>query len=119
MSSRNQQTARLLQERTTTLAADAVLAEAVRFFATGSGVYSAFPEKRGPAHVVLRGQGGEEVVIGVRAVANGTAVTGSSYLFDQQIAQFLSGLPLAPEPVIEALPAADEPAVLPAPGGAA
>lgn len=76
-----------------------VLESAVRFFARQSGVYSAFVEKQGPTHVVLRGQGGEEVVIGARVTDAGTIVSGSSYLFDAQIARFLDALP---QPVAQA-----------------
>jgi hypothetical protein len=62
---------------------------------------------------VLRGQGGEEIVIGGYAVPGGTAVSGSSYLFDQQIARFLDSLPIA-LPTETAAP----PAALPAGTGA-
>lgn len=89
----HQQSLRQLQERATALPLAQVLDEAVRFFARTGGVYSAFPETRGPTHVVLRGQGGEELVIGGRDVPGGSMVSGSSYLFDQQIAWFLDTLP--------------------------
>lgn len=94
----------MLQETRTSLEVAAVLDAAIQFFSRRSGVYTAFVEKRGPTHVALRGQGGEEIVIGARVTPDGTAVTGSSYLFDQQIARFLESLPLVlPAP---ALPAA-------------
>ncbi|HYV99311.1 MAG TPA: hypothetical protein VE967_17775, partial [Gemmatimonadaceae bacterium] len=64
-------------------------------FSSESGVYSAFIEREAPTHIVLRGQGGEEIVIGVRADGPLTRVSGSSYLFDAQVAQFLSSLPPA------------------------
>jgi hypothetical protein len=48
-------------------------------------------------HVTMRGQGGEEVVIGVVPGAGATKVTGSTYLFDQQIARFFATL--APVPL--------------------
>lgn len=89
----HQQSARQLQERVTSLGIDAVLDHATQFFARTSGMYSAFLETRGPAHVVLRGQGGEEIAIAARLVPGGTAVSGSSYLFDQQVARFLDSLP--------------------------
>jgi hypothetical protein len=95
----HQQATRQLQERHTTLGVKEALDEATRFFARG-GVYTAFIEKQGPTHLVLRGQGGEEIVIGARPIEGGSAVTGSSYLFDQQIARFLDSLP--PAPTIEA-----------------
>ena len=41
----------------------AVLSAAREFFARGSSIYAAFVEKEGPSHLVLRGQGGEELVI--------------------------------------------------------
>lgn len=92
---------RTQQEAQTSLDGASVLAAATEFFATRNGIYSAFPEKSGPTYVALRGQGGEDVVFGVAAIPGGTRVTGSSYMFDQQIARFLSALPLyvAPPPV--------------------
>jgi hypothetical protein len=47
--------------------------------------------------VSLRGQGGEEVVIAARTGDGKTLVTGSTYLFDQQIARFFATL--APVPL--------------------
>jgi adenylate kinase len=47
--------------------------------------------------VSLRGQGGEEVVIAAVPGAGQTTVTGSTYLFDQQIARFFATL--APVPL--------------------
>lgn len=84
---------RTQQETNTALDGAAVLAAATEFFTTRSGIYAAFPEKSGPTYVALRGQGGEEVVFGVAELPGGTRVTGSSYMFDQQIARFLSTLP--------------------------
>lgn len=99
----HQQSSRQLQERLTSLDIPSVLAEAARFFARGGGIYTAFVEKRGPTHVVMRGQGGEELVVAARTTEAGTMVSGSSYLFDQQVARFLDALPpaapLAPAPV--------------------
>jgi hypothetical protein len=90
------QSNRQLQERLTSLPVPEVLEAATRFFAQRSGVYSAFVEKQGPSHLVLRGQGGEEIVIGARVTAGGTSVSGSTYLFDAQVARFLDSLPPAP-----------------------
>lgn len=90
------QSNRQLQERVTSLPVAAVLEAAIRFFARRSGIYSAFIEKQGPTHVVLRGQGGEEIVIGARETDAGTSVSGSTYLFDAQVARFLDSLPPAP-----------------------
>jgi hypothetical protein len=92
----NRQYGRTLQDTVTTLGGEEVLASAKRFFAGRQGIYAAFPEKEGPTYVNLRGQGGEEVVIGVAPDPRGTRVTGSSYLFDMQVARFLGSLPAAP-----------------------
>ena len=93
-------TIRTQLEANTSLDGAAVLTAATDFFATRNGIYAAFPEKSGPTYVALRGQGGEDVIFGVAAIPGGTRVTGSSYLFDQQIALFLSALPtyIAPPP---------------------
>jgi hypothetical protein len=107
----NRQYGRTLQDTVTTLPAADVLAAAKRFFSGRGGIYVAFVEKEGPTYVNLRGQGGEELVIGVTADPRGTRVTGSTYLFDMQVAQFLGSLPAAPDaaPVpaapVDALPA--------------
>lgn len=92
----NQQMTRTLQQTRTSLEPGAVLDAAKQFFSRRPGIYAAFIEQEGPAHVTLRGQGGEEIAIGVRADGDATAVTGSSYLFDQQVMRFFSTLPPAP-----------------------
>lgn len=93
----NSQLARTMQEKTTPLSAAAVLAGAKVFFARRSGIYAAFPEQESSVHLTLRGQGGEEIVIGTAAATGGgTRVTASTYLFDQQVARFLDNLPSAP-----------------------
>lgn len=92
----NNQKARTLQETTTTLSPAEVIAAAKQFFQRRNSIYAAFLEKEGPTYVTFRGQGGEEIVIGVRPVESGTGVTGSTYMFDQQIARFYSALPPAP-----------------------
>lgn len=89
----HQQTGRTLQQQRTSLPAADVLDAAREFFSRGSGIYSAFLEKEGPTWMSLRGQGGEEIVIAANEEAGGTAVTGSSYMFDAQVAQFFSTLP--------------------------
>lgn len=86
---------RTMQELTTTLAADEVLARAKSFFSRRSTLYAAFLDKEGPGYVTFRGQGGEEIVIGTAAGNGGTRVTGSTYLFDMQVARFLETLPVA------------------------
>lgn len=115
----NQQSSRTLLETRTTLAPAEVLAAATQYFTRRHGIYAAFIEQESPTHVSLRGQGGEELVIGVRPIAGGTAVTGSTYLFDQQITRFFTTLPPAPEE--QATAPADEPAPADeaAPAGAA
>ena len=86
--------AQTVQETTTPLAAADVLARAKSFFANRPSLYSVFLDMEGPAFCSFRGQGGEEIVIGVAAAPNGgTRVTGSSYLFDMQVSRFLSTLP--------------------------
>jgi hypothetical protein len=90
----NIQRGRTVQEVRTTLDTADVLAATKRFFGPRNGVYTAFVEKESDHHLALRGQGGEEVVIAVNDRGDGvTWVTGSSYLFDQQIARFFSSLP--------------------------
>ena len=84
---------RTLQECQTSLAPSEVLARAKSFFATRSSLYAAFLDKEGPTFCSFRGQGGEEIVIGVAPAEAGTRVTGSTYLFDMQIARFFSTLP--------------------------
>jgi len=69
------------------------LAQAKGFFAERTPLYAAFLDKEGPTFCSFRGQGGEEIVIGVAPAERGTRVTGSTYLFDMQLARFLSTLP--------------------------
>jgi hypothetical protein len=89
----NNQRSRTLQEMTTPAAPADVIAAAKTFFARQSGVYAAFVERESAAHLVLRGQGGEEIALAVQPDETGTIVSASSYLFDQQIARFFSSLP--------------------------
>ncbi len=83
----------MMQEYSTTLSSDAVKAAAKRFFVRRNPIYAAFLEKEGPEYVTFRGQGGEEIVIGLAPVAGGTSVRGSTYLFEQQVSRFFSTLP--------------------------
>jgi hypothetical protein len=92
----NYQLGRTLQETHTTLAPGEVLAAAKRFFAGRQGIYAAFVEKEGPTYVDLRGQGGEELVVGVQPAADGTRVSASTYMFDQQVGRFFATLPPYP-----------------------
>jgi hypothetical protein len=89
------QTNRTLQEYLTTAAPADVIAAAKRFFARQNGIYAAFPEQESERHLTLRGQGGEEIALGVQPRERGTRVTASSYLFDQQVARFFASLPPA------------------------
>lgn len=84
---------RTIQETVSSLSPTEIIAEAKIFFSRRLNVYSAFLDQESDVHVTFRGQGGEELVIGVAAGEDGTRVTGSSYLFDQQIARFFSLLP--------------------------
>lgn len=86
------QSKRTLQTQRTSASPADVLRAARKFFAEGSSIYRAYVEKEGPQHVVLRGQGGEEVVIAAFADGNATVVNGSTYMFDQQVARFLTTL---------------------------
>jgi hypothetical protein len=97
----NIQDDRTLQEFRTTLSVGEVISAAKSFFARRNSLYAAFVEKEGPAFVSLRGQGGEEVLIGAVPATDGagTRVTGSTYLFDQQVARFFATLPPAAEAV--------------------
>ena len=83
---------RTLQETTTSHTPAEVLQAAKQFFARQTGIYAAFPEQESRTHVTLRGQGGEEVVIAALPGAGQTMVTGSTYLFDQQVARFFASL---------------------------
>lgn len=89
----NCQRGRTLQEAVTTADAAEVIEAAKEFFGTRNGVYAAFLEKEGPGYATFRGQGGEEIAIGTVQAERGTRVTGSTYLFDQQVARFLALLP--------------------------
>ncbi len=85
-----------VQATRTSIDGESVLTNATRFFSRLNSLYPAFPEKRGPTYATFRGQGGEEITIGVASSPEGgTAVTGSSYMFDAQIARFFSTLPSA------------------------
>jgi hypothetical protein len=91
----------MLQEITTPMPPAEVLAAAKKFFSRRSPIYAAFLEKEGPSYLTFRGQGGEELVIGVMPSDAGTIVRGSTYLFDQQIARFFSTLDPRPNTELE------------------
>ena len=84
---------RTLQEQATTLSPQDVITRAKQFFTQRNPLYATFLEKEGPGHVTFRGQGGEEVVIAASQQGGATLVTGSTYLFDMQVARFMSTLP--------------------------
>lgn len=87
-----------LQETTTAVSPDEVLARAKMFFANRPSLYTAYIDEEGPGFCTFRGQGGEEIAIGVAPNPDGgTRVTGSSYLFDMQVSRFFSTLNAAPE----------------------
>lgn len=88
----NSQLRRTLQEAVTSESPDEVIAAAKRFFIRRNSIYSAYPEKEGQGWATFRGQGGEEIAIGTVVEDGGTRVSGSTYLFDQQVARFLSSL---------------------------
>lgn len=86
---------RTLQETTTAMAPADVLAAARSFFSRRHSIYAAYTEQESAHHVSLRGQGGEEIVIAVAPHANGTRVTGGSYMFDGPVGRFFASLPPA------------------------
>jgi hypothetical protein len=88
----------VILEYRTTLSPSEVLARAKAFFARRNPLYAAFLEKEGDTFATFRGQGGEELVIGVAPIDGGTAVRASTYLFDMQAQRFFTMLPPAPEP---------------------
>lgn len=72
-----------------------VLERVKRFFSERVPHAAAFVEKEGPQFVVLRGQGGEEVVLRAWTDAAGkTQVRASTLFFDQALDRFFSTLPL-------------------------
>jgi hypothetical protein len=87
---------RTLQEFRTSASPEDVLDRARKFFSERNPLYAAFIDMEGPGYTTFRGQGGEEIVIAATARDGATLVTGSTYLFDMQVARFLSTLPAAP-----------------------
>jgi hypothetical protein len=103
------QSQRTLQEFRTTLTPAEVLAEAKQFFTRRNSLYATFLDLEGPTFVSFRGQGGEELIIAAAPHDGATRVTGSTYLFDMQIARFFTTLPpyQLEEKLLEAGPAAE------------
>lgn len=85
----------MIHTTTVTLPPAEVLARAQAFFAERVPNAAAFPEKSGPRFVVLRGQGGEEVVVSAWDDNGVTRVRASTLFFDQALDRFFSTLPLA------------------------
>lgn len=95
------QSQRTLQEFRTSLPPDQVLANAKRFFTRRNSLYATFLDREGPTFVSFRGQGTEELIIAAAPDGDATRVTGSTYLFDMQIARFFTTLP--PYELVESL----------------
>jgi len=93
---------RTLQEFWTALAPDEVLRAAKDFFPRRNGIYATFLDREGPTFASFRGQGMEELVIGVVPAEGGTRVTGSTYLFDMQVSRFFAMLPPAEALAVQA-----------------
>jgi len=87
------QSQRTLQEYRTTLAPAEVLAQAKQFFSRRTSLYATFLDREGPTFVSFRGQGTEEIIIAAAPDNGATRVTGSTYLFDMQVARFFTTLP--------------------------
>ena len=78
-----------------------LLRRAKNSFAAVNSIYAAFVEQESATHLSMRGQGGEEIVVGAMARSGATLVTASSYMFDAQVSRFLSTLPPAAESASE------------------
>ena len=85
-------------ETSTSLPPGEVLRRAKDFFANRVPATGAFVERESDRHVALRGQGGEEIVIAAAPTPSGSAVRGSTLLFDQQVRRFFSTLAAAGAP---------------------
>src|SRR5438034_762817 len=84
------------QSKTVSLPPQDVLARAKSFFAERVPNAAAFVEREGSQFVVLRGQGGEELVISAWPDPAGpTRVRASTLFFDQALDRFFTTLPLA------------------------
>ncbi len=85
----------MTHEITTALVPEEVVRRAREFFLRRVPATGAFVESESLRHIALRGQGGEEVVIAALPRPGGSAVRGSTLLFDQQVKRFFSTLPPA------------------------
>lgn len=84
----------MVHEQVTTLAAEEIFARAKQFFSQRVPHNAAFPEQQGPAFLVLRGQGGEEIALAAVAGEGHTRVRASTLFFDQAVERFLQTLPV-------------------------
>jgi hypothetical protein len=89
--------AKTVQEQATSLAPTDVLVRARQFFTQRNPLYSTFVDMEGPGWVSFRGQGGEEIVVAAASKDGATMVTASTYMFDMQVARFLTTLPPVPQ----------------------
>ena len=80
-------------ETVTSLAGPEVLKRAKAFFGRRIPNAAAFLERESADMLVLRGQGGEEIVFATAAGDGGTRVRGSTMLFGQAINRFFTTLP--------------------------
>ena len=86
----------MIHTTTVALSPAEVLARVKAYFAERLPHHAAFVEAEGPNHIVLRGQGGEEVVFHASAGEGGNArVRASTLFFDQAVDRFFATLPLA------------------------
>jgi len=83
----------MTHETVTALAPEEVIRRAREFFLRRVPATGAFVETETSRHIVLRGQGGEELVIAASPGPEGSAVRGSTLFFDQQLKRFFSTLP--------------------------
>lgn len=83
-------------ERPVALPPDEVVARARDFFTRRIPAQAAFVEREGKGLLVLRGQGGEEIVFSAIAAPGGSLVRGSTMLFGQQVNRFFTSLPRMP-----------------------
>ncbi len=88
----------MVHETATPLMPTEVFDRAERFFSQRVPLEAVFPEKRSEEHLVLRGQGGEEVVLHARSVDGVTRIRASTLMFDGTLARFLTTLPRAEVP---------------------
>ena len=105
---------RTVQQYRSTLSPADILTRAKQFFASRPTLYATFLDREGPSFCSFRGQGSEEIVIAVSPLEGepGTLVTGSTYLFDMQVARFFTTL--APFRLEEKMLGAPTAAALPA-----